>query len=162
MTTVAWDGKMLACDGRMSDTAILSKTFRKIWRVKESLVGMSGKVDELEVIKAFIESGMQGAQPKTDELDILLVHPDGSAFTSENGGPFSRIDTPCAIGSGRDFALAAMDLGFDAATAVKTAAKRDPSTGGRVFTLELNGPKRRSNHGKPVKRKPLGRDKGIG
>lgn len=47
-------------------------------------------------------------------------------------------DSPCyAIGSGSPFALTAMDMGADAATAVKMAAKRDKSTGGKIRTYKV-------------------------
>jgi len=42
-----------------------------------------------------------------------------------------------AIGSGSPYALAAMDLGFNARTAVRSAMKRDIRTGGRVRTYRL-------------------------
>lgn len=44
-----------------------------------------------------------------------------------------------AIGSGRDFALAALDMGADAVKAVEAAAKRDIYTGGtiRTYTVEI-------------------------
>lgn len=42
-----------------------------------------------------------------------------------------------AIGSGRDFALAAMDMGTTAKEAVEIAAKRDVYTGGTIRTLVI-------------------------
>lgn len=43
-----------------------------------------------------------------------------------------------AIGSGRDFALAAMDMGATAKEAVEVAAKRDVYTGGTIRTLVID------------------------
>ncbi|WDG77350.1 proteasome subunit beta [Pseudomonas chlororaphis] len=43
-----------------------------------------------------------------------------------------------AIGSGRDFALAAMDMGATAKEAVEAAAKRDAYTGGTIRTLVID------------------------
>jgi hypothetical protein len=43
---------------------------------------------------------------------------------------------PCAIGSGMDFALAAMACGKTAAEAVEIAARFDPNTGGRVDVID--------------------------
>jgi len=42
-----------------------------------------------------------------------------------------------AIGSGRDHALTAMDMGATAKEAVKWAMKRDTGTGGRIRTYKL-------------------------
>lgn len=47
------------------------------------------------------------------------------------------MDRPFAIGSGRDFALAAMDMGASAEEAVRAAMKRDVYTGGKVRTLRV-------------------------
>ena len=44
-------------------------------------------------------------------------------------------ERPFAIGSGRDFALAAMDMGATAKEAVEMAARRDICTGGTIRTL---------------------------
>ena len=43
-----------------------------------------------------------------------------------------RLDNPAAIGSGADFAMAAMTLGHSAEQAVELAAKLDSCTGGRI------------------------------
>lgn len=48
------------------------------------------------------------------------------------------MDRPFAIGSGRDFALAAMDMGASAKEAVEAAAKRDVYTGGTIRTLIID------------------------
>ncbi len=47
-------------------------------------------------------------------------------------------ERPFAIGSGRDFALAAMDMGATAKEAVELAAKRDVYTGGTIRTLIID------------------------
>lgn len=48
-----------------------------------------------------------------------------------------RKDTHYAMGSGMEFALAAMDLGLSAKDAVKAAAKRDAMTGGKIKVYKL-------------------------
>lgn len=47
------------------------------------------------------------------------------------------LDRPFATGSGRDFALAAMDMGASAKQAVKVASRRDVYTGGKIRTLTI-------------------------
>lgn len=44
---------------------------------------------------------------------------------------------PASIGSGADHAITAMDMGADAKTAVKMAAKRHAGTGGRIRTYHI-------------------------
>lgn len=48
------------------------------------------------------------------------------------------VERPFAIGSGRDFALAAMDMGATAKEAVEMAAKRDVYTGGTIRTVIID------------------------
>lgn len=48
------------------------------------------------------------------------------------------LERPFAIGSGRDFALAAMDMGATAREAVEAAAKRDVYTGGTIRTVLID------------------------
>lgn len=43
----------------------------------------------------------------------------------------------CALGSGRKYAIAAMDVGATAKEAVKIAAGRDVYTGGKIRTLRV-------------------------
>jgi hypothetical protein len=50
------------------------------------------------------------------------------------------LDNPCAIGSGTDHALTAMDMGATAEEAIGWAAKRDAGTGGTIRTFRLTPP----------------------
>ena len=64
MTTIAWDGKILAADGRVTDSngRIITNKYEKLFRIDHLLgatpyrndellfIGMSGKVSEFEKI----------------------------------------------------------------------------------------------------------------
>ncbi len=139
MTCIAFDGKTVAADGRMADDAILSSRYKKIFRAGELIIGVAGDVASLERVRAWVGAGCpQEAPPKVKDCSILFVHPNARVFVSEDGAPPMELDSPTAIGSGRNFALAAMDLGFDALTAVRSAIKRDPLCGGQIRTLKIN------------------------
>jgi 20S proteasome alpha/beta subunit len=136
MTTIAFDGKTLAADGRMADAAIIDDSFVKIFRVKGTMVGISGEASKALSLKDWL-SASKGEMPDADGTELLVIQPDGSAYYIEGGGHPVPACIPCAIGSGRDFALAAMDAGADAEAAVRAAMKRDPYTGGQIRTLKL-------------------------
>ena len=79
--------------------------------------------------------------------------PDACALVFDNGDMFAigvtdehecwkeEIECNCTMGSGQDFATAAMDFGCDAQGAVEYAKTRDCKTGGkvRVFNLPTKG-----------------------
>jgi ATP-dependent protease HslVU (ClpYQ) peptidase subunit len=73
------------------------------------------------------------------EFEILIVTADGDLL-SFNGS----MTDPCvlgrqkyAMGSGKDFALAAMDSGLNSHDAVLVAAKRDIYTSTNVVTFQI-------------------------
>lgn len=51
MTTIAWDGKMLAADKRMS-YGTLTRTVRKVFRIGDALVAGSGSASILVRVTA--------------------------------------------------------------------------------------------------------------
>lgn len=85
-----------------------------------------------------------GAQAKGIQDASALVL-DGSKLyhfaVCRESGPWKApvlFDRPYAIGSGQQYAYAAMDMGADAIEAVKAAAKRDTCTGGTIRVYRIN------------------------
>lgn len=71
-------------------------------------------------------------------VDLLVILPTGKILSyGVTPCPVEYEDKQFAIGSGRDFALAAMRLGKTAREAVLFAAEFDPGTGNGVDTLTL-------------------------
>lgn len=69
-----------------------------------------------------------------------LVYDNGVVYnySTPNGVPSKdAIDCDISIGSGEDFAIAAIDLGFSAEVAVKAAIKRDSGCGGTIRFYKL-------------------------
>lgn len=139
MTTIAWDGRTMAADGRSTDDdeVVLTWRMRKIFRAQGELVGLAGDVAAMQRVRAWMLGGCQGKRPDHSEVAILVVRPDRQALIAESGGELVEVDTPCAIGSGRHHAVTAMDCGKTAAEAVALAMKRDACTGGEITTLRL-------------------------
>lgn len=143
MTTVAFDGKTLAADKRATSGNNIS-TVTKIRRIGDLLVGGSGDLDFVLSMMEWIEKGRDIAAFPTHQRDkddwqtVLVIEKDGTPSVYNRTPHPIRYEQPnVAIGSGRDFALAAMHLGCDAITAVKVASALDCGTGNGVDSLQL-------------------------
>jgi len=139
MTTIATDGKVMACDscGGRSEL-IISNKLDKITRLADgSLLGLAGRSSVLPELAAWL--GGKGKLP-TDcgEWSALHLTEEGCWLLSSDGGRTRNLlDTPAAIGSGGELALGAMLAGAGPQKAVVIASKRDPFTGGPVQVKTL-------------------------
>lgn len=145
MTTIAFDGKTMACDTRVSGSHTYN-TDTKIYENEFVVIGVAG------------DAG----------VGILLVKDDGILVPKHYDFDFSAlvwvkdIETLCkvefckswdcalssvipiadgfaAVGSGSPYALAAMYLGNTATRAVTVASQFDTNTGGKIITKQLLG-----------------------
>lgn len=126
MTAVAWDGTTLAADKRATNCGIVF-TVTKVFRVGDRLVGFSGSAAQIGRYLAWMRDGFDPktypAQEKDDTCYALCVHSSGLVERYEwTGYPVVVEEKQHAMGSGRDFALAAMHLRCDARQAVAVAA----------------------------------------
>jgi hypothetical protein len=143
MTTIAFDGKTLAADKRTSFGGLHATTI-KVHRVNGLLVAGCGTSALICEMRAWLESGADpkefpAAQRDTKECaSVLVIHPNGDIRQYESSPyPLVILDKHWAIGSGRDFAMAAMYLGKTAVEAVEVASVFDTNTGNGVDSLEL-------------------------
>lgn len=143
MTTIAWDGKTLAAD-RLAAYGSLATTITKIYRIDGLLVGGSGESSLIGMMVEWVRGGRQiSAFPATqrdkdDWQPLLVVERDGSTSVYERTPhPIRHEQKFIAIGSGRDFAMAAMHLGRTAREALEVACALDVSSGHGIDTLEL-------------------------
>lgn len=143
MTVIAWDGRTLAADKR-SCSGTVYNIVTKIHRVGNVLVGTSG---DLAFALAMIDWVAKGRDPaafpshqrtKDDWQPTLVIEQDGTtSFYEQTPFPI-RWERPfAAIGSGREYALAALHLGKTAAEAVAVACEFDPGCGNGIDTLTL-------------------------
>lgn len=144
MTVIAWDGKTLAADKQMGMAYPRSVT--KIRRLPSGeLIGVTGMFDQgLELINWYVA----GADPSTfpafqanedKNSELIIVRTDGVVCSLANRPivmPLENIHH--AVGSGRDFAAAAMYLGLNAARAVEVAIALAGDCGIGIDTLELH------------------------
>lgn len=147
MTTIAWDGSHLCSDSRVSTHKIEGDTFKKIRKIKGMLVGGCGEYSEIlhffQLLRhkdITLESAIQLSNFDDGSLRVILVKNNNKGFFVDNDkGVLVPISPPYAIGSGGDFAKGAMDFGATAKEAVQIAKRNDPLTGGRIYTLTLDG-----------------------
>ena len=139
MTVVAWDGHTLAADKRGVQSGF-HYPVTKIFRAGDRLVGFAGQADRIGEFRAWFASGADPATfpPNTGENAsyFFAVRRDGTIERYESTGwPIIVEGSRFACGDGRDYALAAMHLGCDAAAAVGVACTFDVSCGDGLDTL---------------------------
>jgi hypothetical protein len=145
MTIICWDGKTLAADKRATCCGYPS-TVTKISRaLSGELLAFSG---DLDVGRALVEWFNGGADPKSfpdnrtgdgSTRAVLMVVTLAGKIARYECLPVALFfeDRFAAMGSGRDYALAAMYLGHDARRAVEVACALDTGCGNGTDTLEL-------------------------
>lgn len=140
MTTIAWDGKTLAADSRYvnGNTAWRGG---KLYRLANG--GLFAGCSDAGAVNAVVEwlNGVEKQKPVIDKetgFAGLLIRADKSVWYLDRYlSPQAVSQSFIAIGSGRDFALAAMHLGRSAAAAVEVASVFDIYTDSLVTSLEL-------------------------
>lgn len=142
MTVIAWDGKTLAADKRAVNSGLVLTT-TKIRRIGDLLCGASGDISAAAEALAWVERGRNpddypAIQRSRDDYAGLLVI-DGERVLKYERSPMPTVfeDAFFAIGSGRDFALAAMHCGKTASEAVEIASVFDCGCGNGVDVLEV-------------------------
>ena len=140
MTTIAWHKptNTFAYDGRTtSGSMIVSDKSEKAFTRGSITFVMCGSLhDEELLINSYLSGGGNA------DLDCnALVHDDGKVYkigqTKEDGLWVNILNDSFALGSGSDWAIAAMDFGNNAKEAVKYAMTRDTGTGGRIKEIKL-------------------------
>lgn len=144
MTCIAWDGKTLAADKRAVHGGMIF-TVTKIFRVYDRLVAASGDFDRINESVAWFKAGADPekmppyARDNTDFVAMLVIEADGTILKYERSAIPFKIESPFfAVGSGRDYAMAAMHLGHTAAKAVEVACALDSCCGNGIDTLTFN------------------------
>lgn len=146
MTTVAWDGKTMASDSLATDAwGLKEEVFDKILAGNGFLVGTAGEKGgihrwwkSIEGMKfcEVVEFGYPEFNRDNNDPSIMLV--DKWNLMRHVSGVFVEMQRRYhAVGSGRDYALAAMRCGKSASVAIKIAMEFDNNTGGRIITRKL-------------------------
>jgi hypothetical protein len=143
MTCIAWDGKTLAADKR-TNSAGIGLTTRKVHRTPDGLlVAGAGDTHVIHEMHRWFDEGrdpskLPESQKGADFADFLCIDRGRVLLYGKGPVPFEIFDEKTAIGSGRDFALAAMYLGKTAEEAVAVAIHFNTNCGNGIDTLELS------------------------
>lgn len=146
MSTVAWDGKVLAAD-RQATNYDCAQPCSKIKRLKDGtiLAVTGGYAEGLLMMQWYEDGGKPFEYPKFQEdkddwCRLIAVSPSGEIFEYERRPIGMRFPSgPRAWGSGRDYALGAMAAGASAIQAVEIACRFDINSGCGVESFELGG-----------------------
>lgn len=141
MSVVAWDGKTLAADKRFVEGSMIG-TCTKVARVGRALVGFAGESAMGAQMLAWYRNGAQvdkfpeQQRKSEDTCSFMVVEADGTVLSYERS-PFPvKVESKhAAIGSGRDFAMAAMHLGKTSKEAVEVACALDAFCGNGIDVL---------------------------
>jgi hypothetical protein len=143
MTTIAYRAGVLAGDGRETmqndeHTSWYKLTDKcvKVFKLKDGRLfgGAHGSEDIVRLHQALIKNQ---PPPKLEDIAGLLVDLRGRVWLYE-GNIWQPVKQKYyAIGSGGEFALAAMDAGAGAVEAVRIAIGRDLWSGGKVTYVRL-------------------------
>lgn len=142
MTTIAWDGATLAAD-KMSTSVNLATVTTKLWRHENMVFAGCGNTARLREMYEWVRNGRVTAdlpafQHDDDKSVHVLLIEDGKPYLYEESHVPIAIEMPFfALGTGRDYAMAAMHLGKTAREAVEVACLFDPNSGNGVDVLEI-------------------------
>jgi ATP-dependent protease HslVU (ClpYQ) peptidase subunit len=155
LTTIATKDGIIVGDARMSlGATIIKDDTVKVFNVNNHLVGVCGAARSISTFVSWLQKHTDYrmvSEQVGDLVDLippvleqdsdytaLVVTPDKQVLLYESGIPIDMgNDVHMAIGSGGDFALAAMDAGLSAEEAVKIAMKRDVYSGGTITVVSL-------------------------
>lgn len=157
MTTIAYRNGVMAGDTRTNYAGTICPGHaQKVFKFQNGAIfGAAGAVDEIQQLLDATEQ--KHPVPKLENVEALLVPPDGSIFSYE-GSVWTLVEEApyTAIGSGWVPAIVAMRYGASAAEVVRTSMEFDMATGGEVRTVQLDPPRPKSKS-KPKKKRTRSR-----
>lgn len=143
MTTIVFRDGVLAADRLRTAGSMRDGETRKVWKTsKGELVGACGSTAICESFRDWVKAGMCGESPfhgKKDSGNGLVVWPNGQMKCWGSEGPWAVRAPFYSLGTGYEIALGALQMGADAAKAVRCAIKHDTASGGKVDTVQFKG-----------------------
>ncbi|CAN0480243.1 unnamed protein product, partial [Phaeothamnion confervicola] len=88
----------------------------------------------------WVAGGREGEPPKCtgDDTWTMLIVDASGVRRIDAGAPYPySVPVPAAIGSGREYAITALDLGVSPREAVEAACKRDIWSGGEIMVVDI-------------------------
>ena len=145
MSTIVITETEMACDG-MGTTSwdrVETLTSKKIIQVGNVLYGFTGNAGLKQAIVDWHSKGgaVPANCPKHNDDDakwtLVVVTREGAGVYTSTVPYWLPIDIPYGIGSGGDYALAAVLAGADARRAVEIASRLNTNTGGEIQVVNI-------------------------
>ena len=141
MTTIAANKNSIACDLQITHASnmklkaatkiftIPEDTCKALFNVRKAYLGYCGNADAWGEVVAWLTT-LDGKPPKLKTNEFLLFTDEKKIYHATNMTNWMQIDVPhFAIGSGMQYATAAMSAGATPLEACKIAGKHDTLTG---------------------------------
>ena len=146
MTTIAFDGKTMACDTRVVCGSNYYNTDTKIYENDAYVIGVAGDagvgtmlIDCPYILQARHYDFDFEALVYVKDAEKLYKVAFYKSWDCELSSVIPIADSFAAVGSGAPYALAAMECEYSAHGGVAVASKFDPNTGGKIITKQLLG-----------------------
>jgi hypothetical protein len=139
VTTIVWDGRSLVADRQLTTSGCRFQTTKAHRLPDGSLFASCGAVEPAAIVLRWLrEGGEKPTLDKDSDFEGVLVKPDKTVWVLYKQLEPVPIESPCyATGSGRDFALAALQMGKTAKEAVLLACELDIWSGMGITELRL-------------------------
>ena len=167
MTTIAYSKGWLAADTRVSIGNYHTKT-EKLYKIEGlGVLGLAGSTKICNRVARWWASGCEGDPPEASEKEQedgyicqgILATKEGLFLLEDGVFPIVIKADYLAVGSGSDYAIAAMEMGKSAKEAVAEAAKHDIYTGGDIDEVDCCLYYEVEEEPKKVKKKKKGKKK---
>jgi ATP-dependent protease HslVU (ClpYQ) peptidase subunit len=143
MTVIAWDGDTLAIDRQGQVDGMKYQAIKARALLNGDVVAYAGSLSQGLLLGDWYEAGAKKEswpefQKDKDEWTLLIVaNSKGCSFYEKLPVAIPVVSAFMAWGSGRDFAIGAMDAGCSAEQAVRIASRHSTSCGEGVDVFKL-------------------------
>jgi hypothetical protein len=136
MTIIAWDGKSLAWDSRATDED-RKHTVKKFRTLKDGrTVVVAGFLADLDRVRKLLDgNGWPELPTLITDRSSVVVWDRGKVFEYDESSTPRQVKKNTTWGSGAPYAIGALAVGADAATACKVACRYSSSCGGKIHTI---------------------------
>lgn len=143
MTTIVYRDGVMAGDRRVSSGSVVEHETTKVHRRSDgTLIGIAGtSTDGWAFVLWMLSGEPEGQRPSMDkdsQFEALVARPDGRVEWHNKAGLMPAEGPHFAIGSGRQFALGALDMGASVERALEIAVRRDCFTGPDFDVVQID------------------------
>lgn len=136
MTTIAFRDGIIAFDTLITADEKVFSTKDKAFKINDYIVGCAGNLTDIEKFLNWVKSDMPEEKPKIS-IEAILIKGNKVNIVSDNCVFSKMAGKFCAIGTGANYALGAMEMGATAKQAVAIARKYDRLTGRKIKEIKI-------------------------